>query len=293
AINHLEAHALSARLVEDVAFPYLLLLVSGGHCQLIRVDGVGRYQRLGTTIDDAVGEAFDKAAKLLGLGYPGGPQVEQAARTGDASRFELPRPLVGRPGCDFSFSGLKTALRREAEKLKAQDALGEQAVADLCAALQAAIGDVLVDRTSNAISLFEGSEVEGGKKIAAGPRAWGEGDRPSKPGMGRAPGREIDASAEPAASPAASGGKSPTLVLAGGVAANSELRTRLKALVEEKGYRLVCPPPALCTDNAAMIAWAGIERLALGLADAVSAPARARWPLDPDAPPAIGAGVKA
>ncbi len=241
AVNHLEGHALSARLVAEVPFPYLLLLISGGHCQLLSVAGVGRYRRHGTTLDDAVGEAFDKTAKLLGLGYPGGPALEAAARKGRPGRFRLPRPLAGRPGCDFSFSGLKTAVRKAAEQVES-----EQDVADLAAAFQHSVADVLVDRTRNAISAHR----------------------------------------------AAHGGLE-HLVVAGGVAANAYLRARLDALAAEAGVVLVVPPPALCTDNGAMIAWAGIERLSAGLADPLDAPARARWPLDPDAPPAIGAGVKA
>ncbi len=245
AVNHLEGHALTVRLVRDVAFPYLLLLMSGGHCQLLIVAGVGRYARLGTTIDDAVGEAYDKTAKLLGLGYPGGPAVEQAARAGDAARFRLPRPLKGRAGCDFSFSGLKTAVRHAVEAL-AHDDLGERVVADLCAGFQAAVADVLADRTANAIRLFR--------------ERFAHGD---------------------------------TLVVAGGVAANQALRARLAEVAREGGLRLVAPPPELCTDNGAMIAWAGIERLRLGLTDGLDASPRARWPLDAQAPPATGAGVKA
>ncbi len=244
AVNHLEGHALTVRLTDDIAFPYLLLLVSGGHCQLLIVEGVGRYARLGTTIDDAVGEAFDKTAKILGLGYPGGPAVERAAETGDPRAFALPRPLSGRPGCDFSFSGLKTAVRHAVEALGgAPDA---KARADLCASFQAAVADVLAERTARAIRIFR--------------------DRHPK---GRA------------------------LVVAGGVAANAALRARLAETAAEGGLALVAPPPALCTDNGAMIAWAGLERLRLGLADGLDAPPRARWPLDPDAPPAPGAGVKA
>ena len=247
AVNHLEGHALSARLLEDVAFPYLLLLVSGGHCQLLIVEGVGAYRRLGTTIDDAAGEAFDKGAKLLGLGYPGGPAIEQAAAQGDARRFPLPRPLKGRPGCDFSFSGLKTALRQIAGK-RADPAgrLAAQDVADLAAALQAAIGDSLIDRTANAIALFRARHLEG-----------------------------------------------KSLVVAGGVAANSALRHRLAALAADHGLDFIAPPPWLCTDNGAMIAWAGLERLRLGLVDGLDFAPRPRWPLDPSAARAIGAGVKA
>jgi N6-L-threonylcarbamoyladenine synthase len=225
AINHLEGHALSARLTEDVAFPYLLLLVSGGHCQLLTVRGPGDFTRLGTTIDDAVGECFDKTAKLLGLGFPGGPAVEQAAKTGDPTRFTLPRPMWRKPGCDFSFSGLKTAVRQLAERLPKNDA---QAVADLCAAFQRTVGDVLADRCGNALAV--------------------------------AP--------------------SDTLVVAGGVAANTYLRGRLEGL----GVRLVAPPIALCTDNGAMIAWAGIERLRRGMTDPLDFAPRPRWPLDA-APP--------
>ncbi len=245
ALNHLEGHALSVRLVERVEFPYLLLLVSGGHCQLLIVEEVARYRRLGTTIDDAVGEAFDKAAKVLGLGYPGGPAIEQAARDGRADRFQLPRPLKGRAGCDFSFSGLKTALlhlvrAREQAKGGVLTA-GERA--DLAAAFQGAVIDVLLDRTRNAIQLFRARQPRGD-----------------------------------------------TLVVAGGVAANAALRARLQPLAEAGGLRLVVPPAALCTDNAAMIAWAGIERLQRGLSDGLDASPRARWPLDPEAeaPPGMG-----
>lgn len=238
AVNHLEGHALTARLTHGVEFPYLLLLVSGGHCQLLVVRGVGKYVRLGTTIDDAAGEAFDKVAKLLGLGYPGGPAIERAARGGDPTRFDLPRPMKGRPGCDFSFSGLKTAVRHVVERL---GTLSEQDVADLAAATQAAIADSLLDRTRNAIRQFTGK----------------------------------------------------TLVVAGGVAANETLRRRLEELAAAHGLAFVAPPPSLCTDNAAMIAWAGLERLRLGLTDSLDFAPRPRWPLDPDARPARGAGVKA
>ena len=245
AVNHLEGHALSARLTDDVPFPFLLLLVSGGHCQLLIVEGVGRYRRLGTTIDDAAGEAFDKGAKLLGLGFPGGPAIERTAQSGDAARYALPRPLKGRPGCDFSFSGLKTALRQQVAALSV-GALSRQDRADLAAALQAAIADCLIDRTANAIALFRAAHPEGR-----------------------------------------------TLVVAGGVAANTLLRARLAALAAAHGLALVAPPPALCTDNGAMIAWAGLERLRLGLVDGLDFAPRPRWPLDPTAPRAIGAGVKA
>jgi N6-L-threonylcarbamoyladenine synthase len=243
AVNHLEAHALSVRLTDRVAFPYLLLLVSGGHCQLLACAGVGRFIRLGTTFDDAAGEAFDKAAKLIGLGYPGGPAIESAARGGDGRRFALPRPLFGRPGCDFSFSGLKTAVRRialEREPLAAEDRR------DLAAAVEDAICDALCDRTANAIAWFRANCPEGR-----------------------------------------------TLVAAGGVAANSRLRRQLAGLATAAGLDFVAPPPALCTDNAAMVAWAGLERLRLDLVDDLAAAPRPRWPLDSSAPPRPGAGLKA
>ena len=245
AVNHLEGHALSVRLVQDVAFPYLLLLVSGGHCQLLIVEGVGRYRRLGTTIDDAVGEAFDKTAKMLGLGYPGGPAVEAAAKAGDATRFDLPRPLKGRPGADFSFSGLKTAVRHVIEGLP-PGPLQERDVADIAAAFQAAVGEVLVDRCVNALEVFRDRHPKG-----------------------------------------------EALVVAGGVAANQYLRSCLSRLAAEKGVRLVAPPQELCTDNGQMIAWAGVERLKLGLTDGLDFAPRPRWPLDPDAPKATAPGVKA
>jgi len=242
AVNHLEGHALSPRLTAEVAFPYLLLLVSGGHCQLLEVAGVGRYRRLATTIDDAAGEAFDKVAKLLDLGFPGGPAVERAAATGQATRFALPRPLMGRAEPHFSFAGLKSAVLRQAEALDAAGQLDAQARADLCAGFQAALVDCLIDRTARAI----------------------------------------------AAAPACG-----TLVVAGGVAANGAIRRALESLAAAHGHAFVAPPGWLCTDNAAMIAWAGVERLRLGLTDGLDAPARARWPLDADAEPARGAGVKA
>jgi N6-L-threonylcarbamoyladenine synthase len=245
AINHLEGHALTARLTDNVAFPYLLLLVSGGHCQLLIVEGVGRYRRLGTTVDDALGEAFDKVAKMLGLGFPGGPAVERAAAQGDPTRFPFPRPLQGQPGCHFSFSGLKTAVRHAVLGLGAA-ALAPRNLADLCASFQAAAAASVVDRTRRAIDLFRERHPHGD-----------------------------------------------TLVVAGGVAANAVLRAALAALAAETGLRLIAPPPHLCGDNAVMIAWAGQERLALGLVDDLAAPARARWPLDPSAEPAIGAGIKA
>jgi N6-L-threonylcarbamoyladenine synthase len=226
AVNHLEGHALSVRLTEEVTFPYLLLLVSGGHCQLLTVRGPGDFTRLGTTIDDAVGECFDKTAKLLNLGFPGGPAVEKAAHGGDPQRFQLPRPMWRKPGCDFSFSGLKTAVRQTVEKLPVGDA---KAISDLCASFQRTVGDVLADRCANALALAPAS----------------------------------------------------TLVVAGGVAANLYLRGRLEGLAEKYGARLVAPPVKLCTDNGAMIAWAGLERLRLGRTDPLDFRPRPRWPLDP------------
>src|SRR5438477_6143621 len=211
AVNHLEAHALTARLSDGVAFPYLLLLVSGGHSQLLVCAGVGRYRMLGTSRDDAAGEAFDKTAKLLGLGYPGGPAIEQAARGGDPARFPLPRPLKGREGCDFSFSGLKTAVRQIISDRPPRDAAD---IADIAAAIELAICDTLADRTANAVAWFRRHYPEGA-----------------------------------------------TLVAAGGVAANQRLRDRLMALAAAAGLGFVAPPTALCTDNGAMIAWAGLESL--------------------------------
>ncbi|CAA7616395.1 tRNA (adenosine(37)-N6)-threonylcarbamoyltransferase complex transferase subunit TsaD [Magnetospirillum sp. UT-4] len=244
AVNHLEGHALTARLTESIAFPYLLLLVSGGHCQLLAVLGVGAYRRLGTTIDDAAGEAFDKVAKMLGLGYPGGPAVQRAAQTGDPARFALPRPMKGRPGCDFSFSGLKNAVRLLVEGLPRP--LGERDAADVAAGFQAAVAESVAERTRRAIALFR--------------ERWPEGRH---------------------------------LVVAGGVAANTALRQALTATAAEAGMEFLAPPLALCTDNAAMIAWAGIERLRLCLTDPLDFAPRPRWPLDPGAPKARGAGVKA
>ncbi|HEU4519828.1 MAG TPA: tRNA (adenosine(37)-N6)-threonylcarbamoyltransferase complex transferase subunit TsaD [Microvirga sp.] len=230
AVNHLEGHALTARLTDGIGFPYLLLLASGGHTQLVAVRGVGDYVRLGTTIDDAIGEAFDKVAKLLGLGYPGGPQVEREARNGNPERFLLPRPMHGRPEPNFSLSGLKTAMRLEAERMAP---LGPSDVADLCASFQAAIVDVIVDRTRVGLRAF--------REAAGHPTA---------------------------------------LVVAGGVAANQAIRSALERFAVESGLRLAAPPIELCGDNGAMIAWAGLERLRLGLVDDLMAPARARWPLD-------------
>ena len=244
AVNHLEGHALTARLTDGVAFPYLLLLVSGGHTQILLVRGIGEYERWGTTIDDALGEAFDKTAKLLGLPYPGGPAVERAASRGNPDRFALPRPMAGRPGCDFSFSGLKTALRVEAEAVAP---LSDADVDDLCAAFQRTVTAVVRDRVGHALDRFRS---------------------------------EFPDIAEP------------ILVVAGGVAANKALRAGLDSELSAHGFRLIAPPHALCTDNGAMIAWAGAERHALGLVDDLTAPARPRWPLDQLAAPMIGSGQK-
>ncbi|WP_029004045.1 tRNA (adenosine(37)-N6)-threonylcarbamoyltransferase complex transferase subunit TsaD [Azorhizobium doebereinerae] len=232
AVNHLEAHALTARLTDGVAFPYLLLLVSGGHTQLLAVEDVGRYRRLGTTLDDAIGEAFDKVAKMLSLPYPGGPEVEKQAAAGDPQRFAFPRPLLGRREPDFSLSGLKTAVRLEADRLAP---LSDQDVADLCAGFQAAMVDVVADRVRAGARVFR-------ERLGSGPTA---------------------------------------LVVAGGVAANGAIRDTLHKLAADLGTRLAVPPPVLCTDNGAMIAWAGAERLARGLTDPLSLSPRARWPLDP------------
>jgi tRNA N6-adenosine threonylcarbamoyltransferase len=251
AVNHLEAHALTARLSDNVAFPYLLLLVTGGHTQLLIVEGVGNYRRLGTTVDDAVGEAFDKAAKLLGLAYPGGPAVEALARAGIAARapVTLPRPMAGRPGCDFSFSGLKTALS-QAVRASAGRATAQHN-ADLAAAFQEAVVETVVDRTDHAFASFLNAHRSSPANVK------------------------------------------PTLVVAGGVAANGALRGGLEQLVKRHGARLVAPPVALCTDNGAMVAWAGIERMQNGFLNDLSFAPRPRWPLDAEAPRAIGAGVKA
>jgi N6-L-threonylcarbamoyladenine synthase len=229
AVNHLEAHALTARLTDATAFPYCLFLASGGHTQILGVRGVGDYLRIGGTVDDAIGEAFDKTAKLLGLGYPGGPLVEKEAAHGDPERFALPRPMAGRHDPNFSLSGLKTALRLEAEKIAP---LSEVDVADLCASFQQAVGEVVIDRLRAGLRVFR----------------------------------------EQIGTPTA-------LVCAGGVAANQAIRKALHRVAFEIGISLVAPPPALCTDNGAMIAWAGAERLALGLTDSLAMAPRARWPL--------------
>jgi N6-L-threonylcarbamoyladenine synthase len=242
AVNHLEGHALTARLTDNLAFPYLLLLVSGGHTQFLAVEGVGRYRRLGSTIDDALGEAFDKVAKLLGLPYPGGPAVEACAKNGNPQRFALPRPLTDRTSADFSFSGLKTAVRLAAEEAAP---LSEGDVADLAAAFQAAVTDVVANRAGHAMHAFHDLHGHAG-----------------------------------------------VLVVAGGVAANAAIREALRHAANARQFRLVAPPARLCSDNAAMVAWAGAERLAEGWTDALDVAARPRWPLDESAAPMLGGGAK-
>jgi N6-L-threonylcarbamoyladenine synthase len=239
AVNHLEAHALTARMTNGAAFPFLLLLISGGHCQLLAVEGVGKFHLYGTTIDDAVGEAFDKVAKLLGLAYPGGPAVEKLAANGDGKRFSLPRPLRGRDGADFSFSGLKTAVRQivRSETFKEDDA------ADLAASFQRAVLDILIERSRAAMAMFR---------------------------------RDFPGTA------------TPDFVVAGGVAANRAIGNAIAKLCAEEGFEKKIPPPGLCTDNAAMVAWAGVERGQLGLFDALGVAPRARWPLQEN--PGAGSG---
>lgn len=251
AVNHLEAHALTPRLTDDLAFPYLLLLVSGGHTQILVAEAVGQYRRWGTTIDDAAGECFDKSAKLMGLSYPGGPNLERAAKncTDHAEaqkRFPLPRPLIGRKDCDFSFSGLKTAVRLHVDALPPGE-LNPDEVAMLASSFESAICDVVTDRCRNAIDRFLGTYKT----------------------------------------------KTPALVVSGGVAANMALRNALQVLATQKNMTFIAPPLSLCSDNGAMIAWAGVEHLRLGQTDSLDFAARPRWPLDPDADPKRGAGVKA
>lgn len=240
-VNHLAGHALTPRLTDGIDFPYLMLLASGGHCQFLRVDGPQGFTRLGGTIDDAPGEAFDKLAKLLALPQPGGPSVEAEAAVGDPDRFTLPRPLLDRPGCDLSFSGLKTAaLRLRDQLIAAQGGLRQQDRADLCAAFQTAVAEVLAEKARRALI----------------------------------------------ASPV------PVLAVAGGVAANRTIRAALETVARDAGVRFLAPPLALCTDNGAMIAWAGAERFALGQRDGLDLAARPRWPLDQGAAPMLGSGKK-
>lgn len=241
-INHLAGHALTVGLTNNQRPPYLLLLVSGGHTQLISVEAIGQYKRIGSTIDDALGEAFDKTAKLLSLEYPGGPAVEKWAERGDPHRFDLPRPLKGRKDPNFSFSGLKTALRQQAQKC---EPLSNQDISDLCASFQHALAESVTDRVNKALDYLKQQDDQ----------------------------KYLD-----------------TLVVAGGVAANKYLRSRLEKLTGEKSVKLVLPPLALCTDNAAMIAWAGAEEFAAGLNSPADSPARARWPLDENAIPLLGSG---
>ncbi len=245
-INHLAGHALTPRLTDDLAFPYLILLVSGGHCQFLIAEAADRFTRLGGTIDDAPGEAFDKTAKLLGLPQPGGPSVEAEAESGDPARFGFPRPLLDRPGCDMSFSGLKTALLRARDALVAEKGgLSMQDRRDLCAGFQCAVADVLVEKSGRALAAFA-ERARGGGGFA----------------------------------------------VAGGVAANRTIRARLESLCAARGVTFVAPPLSLCTDNAAMIAWAGIEKLRIGAADPADLIARPRWPLDAARPALLGSGKK-
>ncbi len=246
AVNHLAGHALTPRLTDGLTFPYLMLLVSGGHCQLLIVKGPNSFSRLGGTIDDAPGEAFDKSARLLGLSQPGGPSIEAAARNGDASRFKLPRPLLDRDGCDMSFSGLKTALRRERDILiEAQGGLHRSDQCDLAAGFQQAVTDVLVEKTRRAATLY----------LAEQPLR-------------------------------------PTIAVAGGVAANTSIRAGLETLSQEFDMAFTAPPLRLCTDNAAMIAWAGHELVEAGLTNANALVARPRWPLDTSKAALLGSGKK-
>jgi N6-L-threonylcarbamoyladenine synthase len=232
AVNHLEGHALTVRLTNDIPFPYLLLLVSGGHCQFLAVEGVGKYKKLGGTVDDALGEAFDKTAKMMGLNYPGGPAVEQLAKSGNETAYKFPVPMKGREGCDFSFSGLKTAVRKQVMELEEKGALSENAKADICASFQYTVADSIIDRAHHAIQSFKATYPD-----------------------------------------------AKHFVLAGGVAANQYIRGALQEVIATYGMELVAPPIKLCTDNASMIAWAGIEHLKLGNTSDMAFEPKARWPL--------------
>jgi len=242
AINHLEGHALTARLTDNLPYPYLLLLVSGGHTQILAVSGLGDYQRYATTIDDAIGEAFDKTAKLLGLPYPGGPNVELAAKSGDANRFTLPHPLRGKETLNMSFSGLKTAVRKLAED---HSPVSKQDVADICACFQTTVATVLENRCKRAMASFE-TNLKSGVK--------------------------------------------PALVVAGGVGANLHIRERLEKLCDDENWRFVAPPLNLCSDNGAMIAWAGLERFEAGYSSSMQLAPRSRWPLDEISDSVVGSG---
>ncbi len=245
-VNHLAGHALTPRLTDDLPFPYLMLLVSGGHCQFLLVKGPDDFTRLGGTIDDAPGEAFDKTARLLGLPQPGGPSVERAAKDGDEKRFRFPRPLLDREGCDMSFSGLKTALMRTRDSVVAEKGgMTEQNRADLCAGFQAAVRDVLTEKTRRALDVY----------LAENPAE-------------------------------------PSIAIAGGVAANQALRQSLQNLCEQKAVAFTAPPLRLCTDNAAMIAYAGGALLAQGVSHDMTLAARPRWPLDKTSAPLLGSGKK-
>jgi N6-L-threonylcarbamoyladenine synthase len=284
AVNHLEGHALSARLAADAPYPYLLLLISGGHCQLLDVEGVGRCARLGSTIDDAAGEAFDKIAKALGLPYPGGPALEKLAAGGDPSRYPLPRMLLGRAGCDFSFSGLKTAAARLAETVT-----DEPARRDLAAAVQAAIARQLAERSERAMQAYAEAHARRAPSPLVGEGGPRRGsDEGSRGDSAETPPPPLERSETP--HPSASPPPSPTrgegnlrFVVAGGVAANGEVRRVLEGVAAKHGFSFTAPPLDYCTDNAAMIALAGAERLALGLTDGLDAVARPRWPLDEEA----------
>ncbi len=245
-VNHLAGHALTPRLTDGLAFPYLMLLVSGGHCQFLIVHGPEKFERLGGTIDDAPGEAFDKTARLLGLEQPGGPHVERMSVTGDPARFKFPRPLLNRPGCDMSFSGLKTALLRARDAvIDEKQGLTHQDQADLCAGFQAAVCDVLAEKTRRAMAIYLANSPE-----------------------------------------------TPTIAVAGGVSANGPIRAALERVADDLDAGFLAPPLALCTDNAAMIAWAGIERFNLGARDGFDLSARPRWPLDTQSPAMLGSGKK-